>query len=508
MPGFEFVVKKVSEVGPYYDKNINNLRALEKFVHMTTEAMAERRWSAPSVEHDRGDLFSTTPEKVDVDKNVLATFFITCDPRVTIDQAGVIIAAEQSVGTFTDVSTATDLSTKTAAKLYSWKYEDPSGSMKHSGWVKVAFPTYLLDMDNRGIPDLFTFVTGNWMGFTPIPNCKWIDFQLPKDVLKLFKGPKFGVEGVREIVGTKKSRRPHIGITIKPKMGVTDQGAAQQFYEAALGGVDTFKDDETYHNQWCSPLLDRVAKVYEALDKAKSEGAHPEGDYMYAPEVTVDSERTLEVADRMIAHGARGLMLNIMCSWYPSLRVLAEDPSINVPIHLHRASHAALTRHPRHGISFKVIAALGRIAGGDAIHVGTARGKLGDAIKFVEIPEVMDAIQGPLEHIKPIWGVSSGGLTPQNYHYSLDLMGLDIALQNGGSVHGHPWGTKAGATAARQAVDAYMKKIPVEDYAKDHPELGAALQFFGQKYAVASAMTAVPELGKKESDYRHMFRSE
>ena len=46
-------------------------------------------------------------------------------------------------------------------------------------------------------------------------------------------------------------------------------------------------------------------KEYEALDKAKSEGAHPEGDYMYAPQVTVDSERSLEVADKMIAHGFR-----------------------------------------------------------------------------------------------------------------------------------------------------------------------------------------------------------
>jgi ribulose-bisphosphate carboxylase large chain len=468
----------------------------------------DRTWSAPSVEHDREDLFSVAPDKVDVDKNVLATFFITCDPRVTIEQAGVIIAAEQSVGTFTDVSTATDLSTKTAAKLYSWKYEDSTGSMKHSGWVKVAFPTYLLDLDNRGIPDLFTFVTGNWMGFTPIPNCKWIDFTLPKDVLKLFKGPKFGVEGIREIVGTKKSRRPHLGVTIKPKMGVTDVGAAQQFYDAALGGIDTFKDDETYLNQWCSPVLDRVTRVYESLDKAKSEGAHPEGDMFYAVQVTSDSERTLELADRLIAHGAKALMLNIMCSWYPALRALAEDPSINVPIHLHRASHAALTRHPRHGISFKVIAQLSRVAGGDMIHVGTARGKLGDAIKFVEIPEIMDAIQRPMEHLKPMFGIASGGLTPQNYHYSIDLMGLDIQLQNGGSVHGHPWGTKAGAIAARQALEAYMKKIPGEEYAKDHPELQAALQYWGEKYAVASAMTAVPELGKKESDYRRMFKSE
>lgn len=474
-----------------------------------SETTIEKKWEAPSVEHGRGDIFSTTPDKIDPDNYIIGTFFITCDPRITIDHAGIIIAAEQSVGTFTDVSTATELAHKTAAKVFSWKYEDPTGTVKHSGWVKVAFPLFLLDLDNRGIPDLFTFVTGNWMGFTPIPNCKWVGLELPKNVLKLFKGPKFGVEGMREIIGTKKNRRPHVGITIKPKMGVTDQGAAQQFYDAAMGGADTFKDDETYHNQWCSPLLDRVTKVYEAIDRAKSQGSHPDGDMFYVPQVTADLERSLEVADRMIAHGARGLMLNFMCTWYPALRALAEDPSINVPIHLHRASHAALTRHPRHGISLPVTDYIARIAGGDMVHVGTARGKLGDQSKFMEIPEIIRTIQGPLEHIKPMMGISSGGLIPQNYHFSLDLMGMDIQMQNGGGVHGHPWGTKAGAMACRQAVDAYMKKISVEEYARDHPELMAAIQTWGQRYAVASVESAVPELGSsKEKDMRRLFTSE
>ena len=468
----------------------------------------EKKWEAPGIEHERGDIFSTTPDQIDPDKFVIGTFFITCDPRITIEHAGVIIAAEQSVGTFTDVSTATDLAHKTAAKLFSWKYEDPSGTVKHSGWVKVAFPLYLLDIPNRGIPDLFTFITGNWMAFTPIPNCKWVDLELPKSVLKLFKGPKFGIEGLREIVGTTTTRRPHLGITIKPKMGVTDGGAAEQFYNAALGGADTFKDDETYHNQWCSPLMDRVSKVYEGLDKAKSEGAHPEGDMFYVPQVTTDSERTLEVADRMIAHGARGLMLNFMCTWYPALRALAEDPSINVPIHLHRASHAALTRHPRHGISLKVTDYIARLAGGDMVHVGNARGKLGDQSKFTEIPELIHTIQRPMDHIKPMMGICSGGLIPQNYHYSMELMGDDIQLQNGGGVHGHPWGTKAGAMAGKQAIDAYMKKIPPEEYAKDHPELSAAIQTWGQKYAIAGADAVVPELGTRDRDYRKMFTSE
>ena len=458
----------------------------------------KRQWNTPSIEHSDQSVFQTTPDQIDPDKYIVATYFITCDPRMTIDHAGVIIAAEQSVGTFTDVSTATDLAHKTAAKVFSWEYEDPSGSTKHSGWVKVAYPLYLLDLDNRGIPDLFTFITGNWMGFTPIPNCKWVDIEFPKSILKLFKGPQFGTEGMRKICGTTETRRPHLGATLKPKMGVTDQGAADQFYDAACGDFDTYKDDETYHNQWCSPLMDRITKIYEALDKAKSEGHHPEGEMFYVPQVTSDLETTLETADRMIAHGARGMMLNFMCTWYPALRALAEDASINVPIHLHRASHAALTRHPRHGINLPVTDFIARIAGGDMVHVGTARGKLGDANKFTEIPQIMNKIQDPLEHIKPMMGICSGGLTPQNYHFSIDLMGNDIQLQNGGGIHGHPWGTKGGSIGARQAVDAYMQSIPVEEYAKTHEELAGTIQAFGNKYAVASEESVVPELGEGE----------
>ena len=113
----------------------------------------KRTWDTPTVEHSESSVFQTTPDQIDPDNFVIGTFFITCDPRMTIDHAGVIIAAEQSVGTFTDVATSTDLAHKTAAKVFSWKYEDPSGSLKHSGWVKVAFPIFLLDIDNRGIPD-------------------------------------------------------------------------------------------------------------------------------------------------------------------------------------------------------------------------------------------------------------------------------------------------------------------------------------------------------------------
>jgi len=58
----------------------------------------------------------------------------------------------------------------------------------------------------------------------------------------------------------------------------------------------------------------------------------------------------------------------------------------------------------------------------------------------------------------------------------VEILGKDIIIQAGGGVHGHPEGTTSGATAMRQAVDAVMEGVSLEDYAKDHPELGKALE--------------------------------
>jgi ribulose 1,5-bisphosphate carboxylase large subunit-like protein len=49
----------------------------------------------------------------------------------------------------------------------------------------------------------------------------------------------------------------------------------------------------------------------------------------------------------------------------------------------------------------------------------------------------------------------------------------------GGGIHGHRMGGTAGARSVRQAIDAIMKKIPLKEAAKEHPELAAALEDWG-----------------------------
>ena len=60
----------------------------------------------------------------------------------------------------------------------------------------------------------------------------------------------------------------------------------------------------------------------------------------------------------------------------------------------------------------------------------------------------------------------------------IKLLGKNIFIQMGGGIHGHPYGTKAGAKAARQAIDAVMQNKSLKEYSKNHKELKLALEHF------------------------------
>jgi len=58
--------------------------------------------------------------------------------------------------------------------------------------------------------------------------------------------------------------------------------------------------------------------------------------------------------------------------------------------------------------------------------------------------------------------------------------GTDVKTAAGGIEHGHPRGSRAGATAMRQAVDAAVSGASLKEYANSHTELKEALEHFGK----------------------------
>ncbi len=58
-------------------------------------------------------------------------------------------------------------------------------------------------------------------------------------------------------------------------------------------------------------------------------------------------------------------------------------------------------------------------------------------------------------------------------------LGNDVLLTAGGAVHAHPLGTRAGAAALGQAVEAVMAGRELHEAAKEFKELHAALDAWG-----------------------------
>lgn len=166
-------------------------------------------------------------------------------------------------------------------------------------------------------------------------------------------------------------------------------------------------------------------------------------------------------------------MIDILTCGWSALQTL-RDQNFKLVLHAHRAGHAAFTKNPVHGIAMKPIAAVARIIGVDQLHVGTVVGKMSETQE--EVQENIEECKKKMGKIKQVLPVASGGLHPRLVPALLKTFGNDVVLQAGGGIHGNPLGTIAGAKAMRQAVDATLEGKTLEEYAKNHKELAAALK--------------------------------
>lgn len=418
------------------------------------------------------DLFTSTPEAIDPEKYIIAKYFV--ESPLGLRSAGIAIATEESIGTWTEIGTTNEwVKSRLPARLF--KVEGRGGS----GFVHIAYPVELFDVETSGIANILSMVAGNLFGLTAIKNVRLVDIDLPTDVVKCFPGPRLGIEGVRRMVGTDGERRPHLGTIVKPKVGLDPDQTARVCYEAAMGGVDFIKDDETLVNQAFCPLEARVSKVMGALDRARSETGR---NVLFAVNVTGPPDKMLRLAEVAMDNGANTLMLDIVILGLPTVEWFIREHDFKVPIHMHRAMHAAFTRNPKHGISMLPIAKIARMLGGDQLHTGSGAGKMGsEEERKHELRCIVESLKKEWHGFKATFPVASGGIHPGLVPANFAFFGNDFVINAGGGIHGHPGGTRAGATAMRQAIEASTRGIPLDEYAKNHRELAEALKEWGER---------------------------
>ncbi|MEM0252999.1 MAG: type III ribulose-bisphosphate carboxylase [Candidatus Bathyarchaeia archaeon] len=375
---------------------------------------------------------------------------------ISIEEAAGGVAAESSIGTWTELTTEKEYVKTLAAKVF-----EINGNL-----VKIAYPIELFEEGN--MPNILSSVAGNIFGLRSLRNIKLLDIIFPEKLLKSFRGPKYGIAGIREILRI--YDRPLVGTIIKPKLGLKTEDHARVAYEAWVGGCDIVKDDENLSSQCFNKFEDRVSKTLESRDRAEEETGEKK---IYMINVTAETNEMIRRAEYVLSQGGEYIMVDLLTVGFAALQSLREA-DMPLVIHGHRAGHAAVTKNPKHGVSMRVIAKLARIIGVDQLHVGTVVGKMFETREEVKCN--IEALKMDMAGLKPCMPVASGGLHPGLVPALIDIFGKDFVIQAGGGIHGHRNGTIAGARAMRQAVDAVMMGISLKEYAKDHKELAIALE--------------------------------
>ena len=410
------------------------------------------------------------PEK----NELICLFYFEPAAGISGREAAGRIASESSTGTWTTLFTMPPRMKALQATVF-----DIEGNV-----VKIAYPLDLWEEGNA--VQLLSGIAGNIFGMKAVKNLRLIDVSLPPAYIKHFKGPHFGNTGIRKMMGI--SGRPFTGAVPKPKIGFSAREHAKIGYETWMGGFDFVKDDENLTSTSFNRFDDRVRHMTKLREKAEKETGEKKSAFL---NITADVETMKKRADLLAENGWNYAMIDVVVAGTAGVMTMRDYCSdLGLAIHAHRAMHATFDRNRKHGITMQFLAKLMRLIGVTQIHTGTAVGKLtGSRRESMALADILrekkiKAVEGMLLEqdwgkIKNAFPVSSGGLHPGLVPDVLDIYGTEMVLLVSGGIHGHPKGTRAGAQAVMQAIEAWKEGITLDEKARNAKSLAEALEKWG-----------------------------
>jgi len=424
------------------------------------------------------DLVFAYAEELIGKEYIIATYFLETDVEVDIVSKAASFAVGQSVGTWTPVPGITrEMLEQHMARIVAI-YDIPPVELKtnlpvgkRAFLIQIAFPERNVGSQ---FPMLFTTLLGNDVSTSV--QLKLVDLQLSPSFVAGFGGPKFGISGLREYLNI--PRRPILLNMIKPCTGFSPEVGATFFAESARGGVDVIKDDELLGNTSFNALLKRVAAYQRAAEQVFEETGHRA---VYAANITDRPERIVENARRAQEVGAGMLMINGISVGLGILQAVAEESSITIPIICHYAGAGTLTESLHTGLASPLLLGkLTRLAGAD----GTMFSSIYSSYPLLREKYLRTAHfqRMSLYDLKPTLPIIGGGIHPGMAVRIVEDLGFDIMLGVGGAIQGHPDGPPAGGRAMRQAIDAAVAGIPLDEQAKESRELRRALDAWGAPF--------------------------
>jgi ribulose-bisphosphate carboxylase large chain len=297
---------------------------------------------------------------------------------------------------------------------------EPAGERRYLATISFAVETA-----GAELTQLLNLLWGTGSFF---PGFRVERIELPPSLLAHYRGPRFGVAGLRERVRI--DDRPLLCTAIKP-MGLTPQHLAEMAHACALGGMDIIKDDHGICDQPFCRFEERVALCAQAVANANQQTGLS---CLYVPNVTAPADQILSRARFARQAGAGGLLISPGLTGFDAMRQVADDDQVGLPIFSHPTATGHFVVHPEHGFSHYVFyGQMQRLAGADASIYIQQGGRF--QVRPEDCDAARDGCRDPLGHIRPIMPLPGGGMTRERIADLKAAYGSEVIFLVGGGLH-------------------------------------------------------------------------
>ncbi len=330
--------------------------------------------------------------------------------------------------------------------------------------------SYRSDTTGFTVPQFLNVLFGN----TSIKNNVSIqDIRFDTSLHQAFRGPGFGVAGIRELLGV--YGRPLACTAIKP-MGLTTGQLAELTTQFALGGADIVKDDHGISNQHFHPFEQRVCACQEAITKAN---ARTGKNSMYFPMISGRFDQLERQVQWAVRQGIRGILIAPFLVGPDTVRYLSE--TYNLIIMGHPALSGTFFHDPSHGMPPAVLlGTIFRMLGADISIFPHAGGRF--AFTEKQCSDLANTLRRDEGQWKKSYPCPAGGMSLDRIEAMSALYGVDTVFLIGGAILKHPEGVLEGT---RVFMDRIREHFPneqarrVSDESPSSCELPARRQGFG-----------------------------
>lgn len=285
--------------------------------------------------------------------------------------------------------------------------------------------SYALETSGSELPQLLNVLFGN---ASLLPGVRLMSIDLPRELLARFRGPRFGDAGLRRLFDA--PDRPLVATALKP-MGLSSAALAAMARTLALAGLDIIKDDHGLADQPFAPYLERVRACAAAVRQANREVGSRS---IYVPAINAPAGQVVSRARAAKEAGAGGLLVLPGLSGFDTMRALAEDDALDLPIMAHPAFLGANVVSDELGIEHGTLfGTMMRLAGADiSIFPG-----YGGRFRFDQSAcrSIVEAARAPLGAIAATMPTPAGGITLDRIDEVIGFYGRNIVLLIGGDLH-------------------------------------------------------------------------